>query len=230
MVLRLVSGILALTFLPIGVIFTVIGLTADEVDEGDPEVFARTSASRSWPSGSASRARSSCLAEGAGAAGAAPCGSAGARGDRERGRQLERARERSAGAEAHGAVRRHDRERDLPRRRRLRPPDGQHIEVLYDPAEPANFEPASLTSGAAEPEHARGRARGQQLVVRRSPGERDHGRPRARPRTPAQPSLAGGPGGIDPSRRPALISRATRLTQPSPRRARARGRPDGPGR
>ena len=39
MVLRLVFGILALTFVPIGVIFTVIGLTVDEVDEGDPQAF-----------------------------------------------------------------------------------------------------------------------------------------------------------------------------------------------
>ncbi len=40
MVLRLVSGILALTFLPMGVVFTLIGLLADDVDKGEPIVFA----------------------------------------------------------------------------------------------------------------------------------------------------------------------------------------------
>jgi hypothetical protein len=40
MALRLVLGILAATFIPLGVAFTVIGLTADEVDRGSPEAFA----------------------------------------------------------------------------------------------------------------------------------------------------------------------------------------------
>jgi hypothetical protein len=38
-VLRLVSGILALTFLPIGLVFLVIGLTVEDADRGEPEAF-----------------------------------------------------------------------------------------------------------------------------------------------------------------------------------------------
>jgi hypothetical protein len=40
MALRITLGILAATFVPLGVVFTVIGLTADEVDRGSPEAFA----------------------------------------------------------------------------------------------------------------------------------------------------------------------------------------------
>ena len=39
MVLRLVSGILAAVFLPLGLIFVAIGLLADDVDRGEPEGF-----------------------------------------------------------------------------------------------------------------------------------------------------------------------------------------------
>jgi hypothetical protein len=39
MVARLVTGILALVFLPLGVVFVVIGLVVDEPDRGSPEVF-----------------------------------------------------------------------------------------------------------------------------------------------------------------------------------------------
>ena len=39
MVQRLVSGILAAVFLPLGVIFSLIGLLADDVDRGEPEGF-----------------------------------------------------------------------------------------------------------------------------------------------------------------------------------------------
>lgn len=39
MVVRLLLFILAVTFLPIGIIFGVIGLVADDVDRGEPEAF-----------------------------------------------------------------------------------------------------------------------------------------------------------------------------------------------
>ena len=39
MVQRLVSGILAAVFLPLGLVFTVIGLVADDVDRGEPAGF-----------------------------------------------------------------------------------------------------------------------------------------------------------------------------------------------
>src|SRR5689334_11585468 len=39
MVTRLVTGILAVTFLPLGVVFVLIGLLADDVDRGTPEGF-----------------------------------------------------------------------------------------------------------------------------------------------------------------------------------------------
>lgn len=41
MVLRLVLGILAAVFLPLGLVFTVVGLTANEVDSGEPRDFLR---------------------------------------------------------------------------------------------------------------------------------------------------------------------------------------------
>ena len=40
MALRIVTGILAATFVPLGVVFTLIGLLADDVDRGSPEAFA----------------------------------------------------------------------------------------------------------------------------------------------------------------------------------------------
>jgi hypothetical protein len=39
MVLRLVSGILAVTFLPLGLAFVVVGLVVDKPDSGSPEAF-----------------------------------------------------------------------------------------------------------------------------------------------------------------------------------------------
>lgn len=39
MVARLVTGILAVTLLPLGLVFVLIGLTADSVDRGTPESF-----------------------------------------------------------------------------------------------------------------------------------------------------------------------------------------------
>jgi hypothetical protein len=38
-VLRLVLGILALTFVPLGVVFVIVGLVVDEPDRGRPEAF-----------------------------------------------------------------------------------------------------------------------------------------------------------------------------------------------
>lgn len=39
MVARLLSGILAAVFLPLGIVFALIGLLADDVDRGEPEGF-----------------------------------------------------------------------------------------------------------------------------------------------------------------------------------------------
>ena len=39
MVARLLTGILAAVFLPLGIVFTVTGLVADDVDRGEPEGF-----------------------------------------------------------------------------------------------------------------------------------------------------------------------------------------------
>jgi hypothetical protein len=39
MVLRLVTGILAVTFLPLGVAFLVVGLVVEKPDRGEPEAF-----------------------------------------------------------------------------------------------------------------------------------------------------------------------------------------------
>jgi hypothetical protein len=38
-VLRLTTGILAVTFLPLGLVFVVLGLVVDEPDRGEPETF-----------------------------------------------------------------------------------------------------------------------------------------------------------------------------------------------
>ena len=147
MVLRLASGILALTFLPLGVIFTVIGLTVDEVDEGDPEVFAYIGIP--------------ILVVGLGFAGAFLVLWRKERARRARRRAGLRARAEIVSADVNWKVRVNGRPAlkltvrfgdttasgtflaggDLSVR------TGDTIEVLYDPAEPANFEPASLTSG-----------------------------------------------------------------------------------
>jgi len=37
MIARLLTGILAVVFLPLGVVFTIVGATADQLDRGEPE-------------------------------------------------------------------------------------------------------------------------------------------------------------------------------------------------
>jgi len=146
MVLRLVFGILALTFVPIGVIFTVIGLTVDEVDEGDPQVFAYIGIPM--------------LVVGLGFAGAFFVRWRKERARRARRRAGLRARAEIVSADVNWSVRVNGKPAlkltvrfgdttasgtflaggDFSLR------TGDTIEVLYDPAEPSNFEPASLTS------------------------------------------------------------------------------------
>jgi hypothetical protein len=65
-----------------------------------------------------------------------------------------------------------------------------------------------------EPEHAGDRADSEQLIVRRLAGERDRP-PSSAPLSASATALAGGPGGIEPSLRPALIKRTRRLTSPA---------------
>jgi hypothetical protein len=145
-VLRLVFGILALTFVPIGVIFTVIGLTVDEVDEGDPQAFVYIGIP--------------ILAVGLGFAGAFFVLWRKDRARRARRRAGLRARAEILSANVNRSVRVNGKPAlkltvrfgdttasgtflaggDYSLR------TGDTIEVLYDPAEPTNFEPASLTS------------------------------------------------------------------------------------
>jgi hypothetical protein len=146
-VLRLASGILALTFLPLGVIFTVIGLTVDEVDEGDPEVFAYIGIP--------------ILVVGLGFAGAFLVLWRKERARRARRRAGLRAPAEIVSADVNWKVRVNGRpalkltvrfgdttaSRTFLAGGDLSVRTGDTIEVLYDPAEPANFEPASLTSG-----------------------------------------------------------------------------------
>ena len=146
MVLRLVFGILAVTFLPIGVIFTVIGLTVDEVDEGDPKVFAYIGIP--------------LLVVGLGFAVAFFVLWRKERARRARRRAGLRARAEIVSADVNWSVRVNGRPAI---RLTVRWGDttasgtflaggdyslraGDTIEVLYDPAEPTNFEPAALTS------------------------------------------------------------------------------------
>jgi hypothetical protein len=147
MVLRLVFGILALTFLPLGVIFTVIGLTVDEVDEGDPKVFAYIGIP--------------LLVVGLGFAIAFFVLWRKERARRARRRAGLRARAEIVSADVNWKVRVNGKPA---LRLTVRWGDttasgtflaggdyslrtGDTIEVLYDPADPTNFEPAALTSG-----------------------------------------------------------------------------------
>ena len=146
MALRLVLGILAATFIPLGLAFTVIGLTVDEVDRGSPEAFAY--------------AGIPILLVGLAVGGAFLVLWRKERARRARRRAGLRAQAEIVSADVNWHVRVNGRPSlkltvrfgdttatgtflaggDYSLR------TGDAIEVLYDPAEPANFEPASLTS------------------------------------------------------------------------------------
>jgi uncharacterized protein DUF3592 len=147
MALRLVLGILAATFIPLGVAFTVIGLTADEVDRGSPEAFAY--------------AGIPILVVGLALGGAFLVLWRKERVRRARRRAGLRAQAEIVSADVNWHVRVNGRP-SLKLTVRFAPAGtvsgtflaggdyslrtGDAIDVLYDPAEPANFEPASLTS------------------------------------------------------------------------------------
>ena len=147
MALRLVFGILAATFIPLGVVFTVIGLTADEVDSGSPEAFAYTGIP--------------VLLVGLALGGAFLVLWRKERARRARRRAGLRAQAEIVSADVNWHVRVNGRP-SLKLTVRFAPAGtvsgtflaggdyslrtGDAIEVLYDPAEPANFEPATLSS------------------------------------------------------------------------------------
>lgn len=146
MALRLVLGILAATFIPLGLVFTVIGLTADEVDRGSPDGFAY--------------AGIPILLVGLALGGAFLVLWHKERARRARRRAGLRAQAEIVSADVNWSVRVNGRPA-LKLTVRFAPAgtvsgtflaggdyslrSGDAIEVLYDPAEPANFEPASLT-------------------------------------------------------------------------------------
>jgi hypothetical protein len=141
-VLRIVSGILAVTLLPLAIVFVVIGLTADEIDRGEPQTFAyvgallalaglafaivfvvlqRREAARRRRRRSGLRTRAEVV-----------------RADlnhsvRVNGRPALRLTVRVPGAEPVEGTFLSDGRTD--------PAPGDWIEITYDPAEPSNFEP-----------------------------------------------------------------------------------------
>jgi hypothetical protein len=142
MVLRLVLGILAVTLLPLGVVFVVVGLLVDEPRSGEPESFVYVGA----PLALAGLVLATAFAvlqrrEIA---------------RRRRRRQGLRARAEVVTADVNWSVRVNGRPAlrltvRLPGAGtvsgtflagREDPAPGDWIEVLYDPAEPSNFEPA----------------------------------------------------------------------------------------
>jgi hypothetical protein len=147
MVLRLLSGILAATFIPLGIAFTVIGVTADEVDRGSPEAFVYVGVP--------------LLVVGLGLGGAFFVLRRNERARRARRRAGLRAQAEIVSADVNWSVRVNGRPA-LRLTVRFAPAGtvsgtflprgdyslhtGDSIDVLYDPAEPANFEPAALTS------------------------------------------------------------------------------------
>ena len=146
MVVRLVTGILAAVFLPLGLVFTTIGLLAEDVDRGEPEGFLYAGIPLAVVGGGLL------------------CAFAALQG-RERDRRRRRREGLRASAEVVEArmntgVRSGSKfalrltVRFAPAgtattslmwdpMQPLRP--GDRIEVLYDPADPANFEPAAAT-------------------------------------------------------------------------------------
>jgi Protein of unknown function (DUF3592) len=145
--LRLVLGILAVTFVPLGVVFTVLGLTVDEVDRGSPEAFVYLGIP--------------ILVVGLALAGVFLVLWRKERARRARRRAGLRARAEIVSADVNWSVRVNGRPA-LKLTVSFAPAGevsgtflaggdyslraGDAIEVLYDPAEPANFEPAPLTA------------------------------------------------------------------------------------
>jgi hypothetical protein len=142
MVARLISGITALVFLPLGVAFTLIGLLVDDIDEGDPVVFLYIGVPfllvgltcafifvRLWRRERARRARRR-----AGLRASAEVVSAQYQWNvRVNGRPALNLTVRIGDRTVSGMFLAKD----------LQPPTaGSSVDVLYDPADPSNFEPA----------------------------------------------------------------------------------------
>jgi hypothetical protein len=142
MVARLVSGILAVVFLPLGVFFVLVGVLVDDIDEGDPIVFIYIGVPfalvglacaivffRSWRRERGRRARRR-----AGLRTSAEVVSAQYQWNvRVNGRPALKLTVRIGDSTVSGMFLARD----------LQPPTaGASVDVLYDPAEPSNFEPA----------------------------------------------------------------------------------------
>jgi hypothetical protein len=143
-VLRLVLGILALTFVPLGAVFVVLGLVVDEPDSGSPEAFLYSGIP--------------ILLVGVAFAGGFVVLWRRERARRERRRAGLRATAEVVSADVNWAVRVNGRPA-LRLTVRFAPAGtvtgtflaraaeslaaGERIDVLYDPAEPSNFEPVS---------------------------------------------------------------------------------------
>lgn len=144
MVKRLISGILAVVFLPLGVFFVLLGLLVDDIDEGDPIVFLYIGLPfalvglvcaivfvRSWRIERGRRARRR-----AGLRASAEVVSAQYQWNvRVNGRPALRLTVRIGDRTVSGMFLARD----------LQPPTaGSSVDVLYDPADPTNFEPAPV--------------------------------------------------------------------------------------
>jgi hypothetical protein len=147
MVVRLVLGILAVTFLPLGLVFTMIGLVAEDVDRGEPEAFVYLGVPLAVLGAAFAVAFVALMR-----------------------REAERRRRRRAGLRATVEVVRAQLNASVRSGSRIAlnltvrspvagPPDGtvsttllcdprnapaegSRIDILYDPADPSNFEPA----------------------------------------------------------------------------------------
>ena len=142
MITRLLSGILAAVFLPLGLVFTVIGLAADEADSGSPEDFLMIGLP--------------FLATGVALAAVFGVLTGRARAARRRRREGARTQAQVVHAFLHAGVRAgvlltYDLTVTFPAaggevtQRVMIPPNvqlapGDLVEIAYDPAEPANFE------------------------------------------------------------------------------------------
>jgi hypothetical protein len=153
MVLRLLTGILAVTFLPLGVTFLVVGLVVENPDRGEPEAFVYLGAALGlvglvlaaafyvlWRREAARRQRRrNGLRTNAEVVGVRwkPNVRSGAK----IGVELAVSFPGSGGTVSQTLL--------------MMPTDrlaaGEAIEVLYDPAEPANFEPVDPLSHGAHP-------------------------------------------------------------------------------
>ena len=141
---RLLTGILAAVFLPLGIVFAVIGLVADDVDRGDPKAFLYLGIPLAL-------------------AGAALAVAFVVLSRKERERKARRTAQASAEVLAaninHGVQLNAKRQLELtvrfPAAGELSGtffwfpsiPIGDRIDVRYDPDDPANFEPVDPTGG-----------------------------------------------------------------------------------